>query len=106
MERVCFVLQVRAEKLEEYKARHQQVWPEMLHALREAGWTNYSLFLRADGMLVGYVETPDFAHALSEMAKTEVNGCWQKEMAEFFVIPSGAMADQAMLPLEEVFHLE
>jgi L-rhamnose mutarotase len=106
MQRVCFVLQVRPEKLAEYKARHQQVWPEMLQALRQASWTNYSLFLRADGMLVGYVETPDFAHALSEMAKTEVNARWQKEMAEFFVIPSGVMADQAMLPLEEVFHLE
>jgi L-rhamnose mutarotase len=77
----------------------------MLEALREAGWTNYSLFLRDDGMLVGYVETLDFAHALSEMAKTEVNARWQREMAEFFVIPQGATADKAMVPLEEVFHL-
>ena len=44
MERVCFLLQVRPERIEEYKERHRAVWPEMQAALRETGWTNYSLF--------------------------------------------------------------
>ena len=57
MKRVCFVLYVKPERLEEYKQRHRTVWPEMLAALRETGWQNYSLFLRPDGMLVGYLET-------------------------------------------------
>ena len=43
MERVAFVLKVRADKLEEYKRRHAAVWPDMLQALRETGWHNYSL---------------------------------------------------------------
>jgi L-rhamnose mutarotase len=60
MKRVCFVLQVKPERLREYKERHRTVWPEMLAALRESGWSNYSLFLRPDGMLVGYLETEDF----------------------------------------------
>jgi L-rhamnose mutarotase len=47
--RVCFLLKVRAEKLEEYKARHQAVWPEMLEALRETLCHNYSKFMRNDG---------------------------------------------------------
>jgi L-rhamnose mutarotase len=50
MQRVCFVLQVKPERLEEYKARHRQVWPEMQAALRETGWGNYSFFLRDDGL--------------------------------------------------------
>jgi len=106
MERVCFILQVRPEKIAEYKARHQTVWPEMRQALRETGWGNYSLFLRPDGMLVGYVETENFAKALSGMAAREVNARWQQEMAEFFMNPPGVRADQAMLTLEEVFHLQ
>ena len=65
MERVCFVLRVRPERLDEYKARHRQVWPEMLEALSRTGWSNYSLFLRPDGLLIGYLETPDFARALA-----------------------------------------
>jgi L-rhamnose mutarotase len=105
MQRVCFVLQVKPERLEEYKQRHRSVWPEMQAALRETGWGNYSLFLRDDGLLVGYLETENFARALAGMAAREVNQRWQREMAAFFVQPDGALPDRAMQPLEEVFHL-
>ena len=101
VERVCFLLQVRADRLAEYKARHREVWPEMLDALREAGWHNYSLFLREDGLLVGYVETEDFDAAQRAMAATAVNERWQAEMAEFF----GERADESFQHLEQVFHL-
>ena len=105
MQRICFVLQVKPERLEEYKARHRSVWPEMLSALRETGWTNYSLFLRPDGLLVGYLETEDFERSRAGMAGREVNDRWQKEMAGFFVQPASVLPDRAMEPLEEVFHL-
>lgn len=105
MQRVAFVLQVRADRIEEYKRRHQQVWPEMLQALRETGWHNYSLFLRPDGLLFGYLETPDFERARAGMAAREVNERWQQEMAPYFEA-LGGHADEAMMPLEEVFHLE
>src|SRR5581483_7026542 len=73
MERVCFLLQVKRERLAEYKERHRRVWPEMLAALSETGWRNYSLFLRDDGLLVGSLETDNFAEAVRRMASTEVN---------------------------------
>ena len=56
MERAGFLLKVRKDKLEEYKKKHENVWPEMLDALRRQGWRNYSLFLDEDGQLFGYVE--------------------------------------------------
>lgn len=105
MQRICFVLQVKPERLEEYKERHRSVWPDMLNALRETGWNNYSLFLRSDGLLVGYLETESFESARARMAKREVNERWQHEMAGFFVQPDAALPDQAMAPLEEVFHV-
>ena len=105
MKRICFILQVKPDRLEEYKARHQTVWPEMQAALRETGWNNYSLYLRSDGLLVGYLETEDFEGARAGMAKREVNERWQREMAAFFVQPEGVLPDRAMQPLEEVFHL-
>ena len=104
MRRVCFVLQVKTDRLQEYRERHRAVWPEMLEALREAGWQNYSLFLRQDGLLVGYLETEDFERARSEMARRNVNQRWQREMADFFD-QGGVEPDRAMEPLEEVFHL-
>ena len=105
MERVCFVLHIRAERLEEYRARHQRVWPEMLDALTRAGWQNYSLFLRPDGLLIGYLETPDFERALALMADEDVNARWQAEMAPFFASLAGR-PDEAMVRIEEIFHLE
>ena len=84
MERVCFLARVRPDRLEEYRAAHRRVWPEMTAALRSAGWANYTIFLADDGLLVGYLETPDFRKALEGMAAREVNGRWQREMAPFF----------------------
>ena len=106
MERICFLLKVKQNRLAEYKRRHQKVWPDMLAALRRTGWTNYSLFLRDDGLLVGYLETPDFQKALRGMAASEINTKWQKEMAPFFEKLEGQRPDQALVTLEEVFHLD
>ena len=104
MRRICFVLQVKKNRIEEYKLRHQQVWPEMLDALRSTGWHNYSLFLRNDGMLIGYVETPDFAQAVEAMSKCEVNARWQREMRDFF--ENGERdPDRQLEVLQQVFFL-
>jgi L-rhamnose mutarotase len=105
MQRICFVLQVKPERVEEYKERHRHVWPEMQAALRDTGWTNYSLFLREDGLLIGYLETENFERARVRMAAREVNERWQHEMGDFFVTPDGGSPDRAMRPLQEVFHL-
>jgi L-rhamnose mutarotase len=105
MERVCFLLQVRPDRLDAYKERHRAVWGDMQAALRETGWGNYSLFLRDDGLLVGYLETEDFAAAQAAMEATDVNARWQASMAEFFLLPSEERPDTGFVRLEEVFHL-
>lgn len=100
MQRVCFQLEVRPDRLDEYRKRHRAVWPEMLDALREAGWGNYSLFLRSDGLLIGYVETDDFDAATEAMEATEINTRWQADMAPFFT------RELSFERLDEVFHLD
>ena len=103
--RVCFQLQVRRDRIAEYRERHAAVWPDMLDALRETGWRNYSLFLRDDGLLVGYLETDDFEAAQRGMEDTDVNARWQGSMAEFFELPSGERPDTGFTRLPEIFHL-
>lgn len=105
MQRICFALQVKPDRIQEYKERHRSVWPEMKQALQATGWNNYSLFLRSDGLLIGYLETEDFARARSGMAALEINSRWQREMQDFFVQPENLLPDEAMAPLEEVFHV-
>jgi L-rhamnose mutarotase len=106
MARYCFCLQVRPERMPEYVERHRAVWPDMLAALRDTGWRNYSLFLRDDGLLVGYVEADDLEAAQAAMARTEVNTRWQSEMAQFFTGIDGRPPDEGLLLLTEVFNLE
>lgn len=108
MHRVAFLLKVKPDRLDEYKKIHQDVWPEMKQALSETGWHNYSLFMREDGLMFGYFETPhDFDTARALMAEKEVNDRWQSMMAPFFESPSenDTHADEMMVELEEVFHL-
>jgi L-rhamnose mutarotase len=106
VQRVCFRLQVRPELREEYAARHEAVWPEMLRALAETGWHNYSLFLGEDGLLIGYFETPDLQAALAGMAERDVNARWQAEMAPYFEALDGRRPDEGFLVLPEVFNLD
>ena len=105
-QRVCFQLQVKPDRLAEYTERHAAVWPDMLRALSSTGWHHYSLFLRDDGLLIGYFETPDLQAAIAGMDATEVNGRWQAEMAEFFADLGDARPDTGFLQLREIFHLE
>jgi L-rhamnose mutarotase len=107
MKRIGFLLKVRQDRIEEYKKRHQAVWPEMQAALRRHGWHRYSLFLGEDGTLFGYFETPDsFRTALDGMSREEVNGKWQDLVSPCFENLGSAKADENMLELNEVFHLE
>jgi L-rhamnose mutarotase len=107
MQRVGFRLQIRTEMMDEYIRRHAEVWPDMLQALSETGWSNYSIFLdRGDGTLFGYFETPDLAAAKAGMAAREVNERWQADMAPFFIALEGKRPDEGFLMLEQVFFLQ
>ena len=103
--RVCFRSSVQPSLIGEYKRRHAAVWPEMLAALQDAGWNNYSLFLAGDGLLIGYVECADFDAVRARMALTDVNARWQAEMATLFANPDQA-PDEGFQVLDEVFNLD
>ena len=105
MKRVGFQLKVRRDRLAEYKEHHKHVWPEMLEALCETGWHNYSLFMREDGLIFGYFETEeDLAAAQAKMAAKEFNTRWQEFMSSF--MDANARPDETFVELEEYFHLD
>src|SRR5213078_1471043 len=101
VERVCFLARVRPDRLEEYRAAHRRVWPEMTAALSSAGWSNYTIFLADDGLLVGYLESDDYQAALERMAQTDVNDRWQAEMAPFFADIGDRRPDEGFRRLNE-----
>lgn len=101
---ICFISRVRPDRLDEYRRRHGAVWPEMLEALRDAGWRDYHLYLSSDGLLVGHFTGSSYEECQRAMAATSVNERWQAEMSEFFVNPGNP--DEGFEILPEVFHLE
>lgn len=104
MARVCFISRIRPDQVETYKRRHAEVRPEMLDALHETGWRDYTLHLAPDGLLVGIVDVDDFDAARDAMAAREVNTRWQAQMAELF--GSDGPPDQGFVQLECVFDLD
>jgi L-rhamnose mutarotase len=105
MNRVGFQFKVRQDRLTEYEEHHKNVWPEMLDALHEAGWHNYSLFMRTDGLIFGYFETEESLNTAQEkMAAKEINTRWQEFMAPF--VDSNVRPDETFIELEEYFHLD
>jgi len=105
VERVCFQLQADPARLNEYRDRHAAVWPDMLRAIEASGRRNYSLFLRDDGLLIGYYETDDDTASQAALEADPRTAAWEGEMAEFFVALDGR-PDQGAPRLAEVFHLE
>ncbi|MEE4023460.1 L-rhamnose mutarotase [Gordonia sp. PKS22-38] len=114
-QRVCFVMHLKPERVDDYLDAHTTVWPEMLDALRESGWRNYSLFLREDdSMIVGYLETDDFEQAAKAMEATDINARWQAHMSQYFLpartsdpsTDDGANPDTVRSELIEYFHLD
>ena len=105
MNRIAFQFKIRKDKIKAYKKIHQNVWPEMLDALRDAGWHHYTLFMRGDGLVFGYFESE---HSLSEaqakMAGKDINTRWQNYMAPF--TQADARPDENFVELEEYFHLD
>lgn len=88
----------------EYKRRHDEIWPELVEAIKDAGFSNYSLFRRGV-TVIGYAECePDVATALAKLGPTEVNRRW----AEWFEDVIVALTDEQgnLRTAKEVWHLD
>jgi L-rhamnose mutarotase len=101
-QRTAFVLRVRPDRLDEYVRAHQEVWPEMLDALRAAGIRNYTIF-RDDNRMFGYFEADDLAAAGEYLAGQEVSTRWQDTMAELL---EERVPDEGPPALAEIFRLD
>ena len=83
MERACFLFRVKRDRLQDYLMAHD-VWPELRAEMARAGLRNYSMFHRADGLIVGYLEGDNIHESLRRISATEVSVRWEATMAEFF----------------------
>ena len=104
MQRIAFLMHIKAGSEEEYRRRHQQVWPEMLAELKAAGCQNYSIFL--NGLqLFAYLEVADFARFCEYLASSVVADRWERMMSDILEREVDPTTHFPFL-LEEVCHLD
>jgi len=104
MERLCFTFETRKGTAEEYKRRHDEIWPELVNDIKAAGMSNYSLFRDGD-RVIGYVECePDVAASFARLGQSEANARWSEWFADIIV----ALTDEhgELFRLKEVWHLD
>ena len=103
MERACFTFELLPGAEREYQRRHDEIWPEMVTALKASGFANYTLFRRGT-TIVAYVEChPDRATAFAAMGATDVNRRWQEWFAD--LIARITDDDGDLFWADEVWHL-
>jgi L-rhamnose mutarotase len=100
MAQYAWVLEVRPGYEEEYVRRHQEIWPEMVEALRAAGIRNYSIF-RHGLTLFGYFETDDIEKTREYLANDETNRRWSEWMDPIMKVDIDPATDfPYLLPLQ------
>ena len=78
----AFAMKIYPDKHEEYRKRHDELWPEMRAMLKEHGASQYSIFLDPEtSELFGYLEIED-EERWSETAATAINLKWWHYMAD------------------------
>ncbi len=104
MERLCFTFEIKPGTEAEYKRRHDAIWPELVEAIKDAGFSNYSLFRRGT-TIYAYAEVePDVQTAMAKLAPSEVNRRWSEWFEDVIV----SLTDESgqLYRAEEVWHLD
>ena len=103
MIRKAFLMSVNTGAEDQYRRRHNPIWPELAETLLAHGVRTYSIFLHPDTrQLFAYVEFVDEAQWMA-VADTDVCRRWWKHMSP--LMPSHEDHSPVAQPLEEVFHL-
>jgi L-rhamnose mutarotase len=104
MQRIAFTMHIKPGTEEEYRRRHQHVWPELLADLKRAGCSNYSIYLQ--GLtLFAYMEVEDFQRFLATMSSSQASERWEEQMSDILVRETDPATNFPFV-LSEVFHLD
>lgn len=104
MERYAWKARVLEGQLEEYKRRHDAIWPELAEVLRDAGIRNYTIWNVGDE-LFGYYECEKGAdYAARVQAESPVVDRWNAYMKDVLVMEMDPRTG-AQPRLEQVFFL-
>ena len=104
MIRRSFRMTLKEGKLEEYKKKHDEIWPELTDVLTSLGITNYSIYFNSkDNTLIEYMELTD-DNKFDQMEDIDIVKKWNIYMKDLLVTKFPTDASPIVDELIEVFH--
>ena len=104
MERFCYAFQIAPGMEAEYDRRHNEIWPSLVQAIKNAGFSNYSLFRRGREV-IAYAEcAPSIQSALNRLELEEVSQHWNRYIRS--IMTSAVDSDGHLLNYDEIWHLD
>ncbi len=104
MEKFAFKMQLNPGQREEYKRRHDEIWPELSQALTDAGVTDYSIHFDPDNNIHFATMWRRNDHGLDALSKSDLMQKWWAHMADIMETVEGGN-EPAATPLETLFHM-
>lgn len=103
MEKIAFKMMLNPAQASEYKKRHDEIWPDLSELLREAGISDYSIFLDEETNILFAVLRRTDNHSMDELPSTEIMQRWWSFMGDIMATnPDGS---PVVTPLTKMFHL-
>lgn len=102
--RRAFVMRLNPGAEQEYRRRHDEIWPELSALLRQSGISNYSIFLEPQSGALFAVHDVAEGHTLDALPQHPVMRRWWAFMQD--IMETNPDGSPAAVPLHEVFRLE
>lgn len=104
MKRLAFKMQLNPGQKEEYKKRHDEIWPELKNLLKDAGISEYSIFLDEETNTLFAFQKVSGEGGSQDLSKTEIVQKWWKFMSD--IMKSNPDNSPVTKQLDEVFYME
>jgi L-rhamnose mutarotase len=104
MERFAFKMKLMAGFEEEYRKRHDKIWPELKKILKDSGISDYTIFLDEETLTLFAVQKLRKGHSADTLKDTDVVKRWWEYMSD--IMETQKDLSPVSTPLKEVFHLD
>jgi len=104
MERLAFKMYLNEGQKEEYRKRHNELWPELRQLLKGAGVSEYSIFLDEETSILFAFQKVSGDGGSQDLGQTEIVKKWWAFMAD--IMKTNPDNSPVSIPLEEVFYME
>ncbi|MEX3007653.1 L-rhamnose mutarotase [Hoeflea sp. TYP-13] len=104
MEKLAFKMVLNPGCEAEYRKRHDQIWPELVALLKEAGISDYSIYLDRETNILFAVLWRRDDHAMDRLPLQPVMQRWWAHMAD--IMETEADNEPKSVPLATVFHMD